>query len=116
MDATGNRSMAITTCKDKRTARFLAGERVKEFQAFSDTAIETLTVVSAADKLGDLRHPPGNHFEALGGDRKGEYSVRINRKNRVCFRWAPHPSNTPDTDILQTTGDAFDVYIEIDYH
>jgi proteic killer suppression protein len=108
--------MAITTCKDKKTLRLLEGERVKEFQAFSDAAIETLTMVEAAVKLGDLRHPPGNHFEALGGDLKGEYSVRINRKNRVCFRWAPHPSNPPGTDILQTTGDAYDVYIEIDYH
>ena len=108
--------MPITSCRDKKTQRFLAGERVKEFQAFADAANETLSMIDAAAKLGDLRNPPGNHFEALGGDRKGEYSVRINRKNRVCFRWARHPSNPSDTDILQTTGDAYDVIVEIDYH
>ena len=108
--------MAIISCKDKKTQRFLAGEPVKEFQAFAEPAIETLSIIDAANKLGDLRNPPGNHFEALGGDRKGEYSVRINRKNRVCFRWAPHASNPAGADILQTTGDAYDVKIEINYH
>lgn len=108
--------MAIKSCKDKKTQRFIAGERVKEFQAFAESAIDTLSMIDAASKLGDLRNPPGNHFEALGGDRAGQYSVRINRKNRVCFRWAPHESNPAETDILQTTGDAYDVTIETDYH
>jgi proteic killer suppression protein len=108
--------MTIKTCKDKRTQRFLAGERVKEFQAFDDAAVETLSMLDAAHKLGDLRNPPGNHFEALGGDRAGQFSVRINRKSRVCFRWMPHETNPAGTDFLQTTGDAYDVTIEIDYH
>jgi toxin HigB-1 len=72
-------------------------------------------MLDAAVKLGDLRNPPGNHFEALGGDRKGQYSVRINNKDRVCFRWEPHPSNPPGIDILQTTGDVYDAEIT-DYH
>jgi toxin HigB-1 len=108
--------MAITTCKDKRTLRFMAGARIKEFQAFADAATETLAMLDAAVRLNDLRTPPGNNLEALGGGRQGEYSIRINRKNRVCFRWAPHPSNPPGTDILNTTGDACDVCIEPDYH
>jgi proteic killer suppression protein len=108
--------MAITTCKDKKTNRFMAGERVKDFEAFADAAAETLVTLDAASKLSDLLNPPGNHFEALGDGRQGEYSIRINRKNRVCFRWAPHSSNLPGTDILNTTGDAYDVCIEPDYH
>jgi proteic killer suppression protein len=63
-----------------------------------------------------LRNPPSNRFEALGGDRKGQYSIRINQKNRVCFQWAPHASVSAGTDALQAVGDAYDVEIVIDYH
>lgn len=55
---------------------------------------------SAAD-LADLRSPPGNRLEKLGGDRKGEYSIRVNDQWRICFRWAD--------------GGAHDVVI-VDYH
>jgi toxin HigB-1 len=50
--------------------------------------------------MDELRQPPGNHFEALKGDRAGEYSIRINRQWRVVFRWDSDP---------------YDVWIE-DYH
>ena len=40
-----------------------------------------------AERLEDLRSPPGNRLEALKGDRKGQYSIRINDQWRVCFRW-----------------------------
>jgi proteic killer suppression protein len=108
--------MAITGCKDRRTERFLAGERVKEFQAFADAAAKALTRLQAAVVLSDLRNPPSNHFEALGGDRKGQYSIRINKKHRVCFKWAPHSAAPAETDALQASGDAYDVEIVIDYH
>jgi proteic killer suppression protein len=108
--------MAITGCKDRRTERFLAGERVKEFQAFADGAVRALTKLQAAVFLADLWNPPSNHFEALHGDREGEYSIRFNRKNRVCFKWARHASVPDNTDDLQAPGDAYDVVIEIDYH
>ena len=49
-----------------------------------------LTALDAAVVLEDLRFPPGNHFEALKGDRAGQHSVRINRKWRICFRWTPN--------------------------
>jgi proteic killer suppression protein len=109
-------AVAITGCRDRRTERFLAGERVKEFQAFADAAAKALTKLQAAILLGDLRNPPSNHFEALGGNRKGQYSIRINRKNRVCFTWVPHASEPAETDALQVSGDADDVEIVIDYH
>jgi proteic killer suppression protein len=108
--------MAITGCKDRRTERFLAGERVKEFQAFADAAAKALTKLQAAVLLGDLRNPPSNHFEAMRDDRKGQYSIRINQKNRVCFKWAPHASVPTGADALQVSGDAYDVEIVIDYH
>ncbi len=40
-----------------------------------------------AGRLEDLKVPPGNHLEALKGDRRGEYSIRINDRWRICFRW-----------------------------
>jgi toxin HigB-1 len=75
-----------------------------------------LTKLQAAVVLGDLRSPPSNHFEALHGDREGQYSIRINRKNRVCFKRERHAHVPDDTDLLQVAGDAYDVEIEIDYH
>jgi proteic killer suppression protein len=108
--------MAIVGCKDKRTERFMTGARVKEYEAFKDEAHESLAAVEAALVLSDLRNPPSNRFEALGGDRKGQYSIRINRKSRVCFRWAPHASTSEGTDPMQMTGDAYDVEIVPDYH
>lgn len=107
--------MAINSCKDRKTERFLAGERVKEFQAFADSAAKALTRLQAAVTLADLRSPPSNRFEALGGERKGQYSVRINRQYRVCFTWVPHGSAPAEADILQRPGDACDVEIT-DYH
>jgi proteic killer suppression protein len=44
-------------------------------------------MLHAAKDLADLRIPPSNSLEALGGDRKGQYSIRIKRQWRICFRW-----------------------------
>jgi proteic killer suppression protein len=44
-------------------------------------------MLHAAKDLADLRIPPSNSLEALEGDRKGQYSIRINRQWRICFRW-----------------------------
>lgn len=108
--------MAITKCKNKETERFLAGDRVRQFEAFSEAAAKALTKLQAAVLLGDLRNPPSNYFEALGGTRKGQYSIRINRKNRVCFKWEPHAPVPAGTDALQVSGNAYDVEIVVDYH
>jgi proteic killer suppression protein len=107
--------MAIAGCRDRKTERFLAGERVREFQAFADAAAKALTKLQAAVILGDLRSPPSNGFEALHGDRSGQYSIRINAQYRVCFKWAPHGLVPAGTDALQVAGDAYDVEIT-DYH
>lgn len=107
--------MAIRDCKDKRTADFMAGKRVREFQSFDRQAARALTRLQAATCLFDLRNPPSNRFEALGGDRAGQYSIRINDQWRVCFRWAPTAAKRNDVDILALEGEAFDVEIT-DYH
>jgi len=79
---------------DKRTERFAAGERVKEFQAFKEQAERRLDVLEAAVSRDDLMMLPSNRFEALRGDRKGQFSVRINRQWRVCFEW-PEEQDRP---------------------
>jgi proteic killer suppression protein len=107
--------VAISGCKDRKTERFLAGERVREFQVFADAAAKALTKLQAAVVLADLRNPPSNRFEALRGDRNGQYSIRINAQYRVCFNWAPHAPVPAGTDALQVAGDACDVEIA-DYH
>jgi len=47
-----------------------------------------LDQLDAAEALDDLRAPPGNRLEALKGDRKGQHSIRINQRYRICFRWS----------------------------
>jgi proteic killer suppression protein len=87
--------------RDNRTARFADGERVKEFQAFREQAEKRLDVLEAAVNRNDLMKLASNHFEALGGDRKGQFSIRINQKWRVCFEWPDNqekPFNIEITD------------------
>ena len=74
--------------RDKRTARFADGERVKEFQAFEIQAKKRLLILQSAVSRNGLMLLPSNRFEALSGDRKGQYSIRINRKTTRL----PHPS------------------------
>jgi proteic killer suppression protein len=88
---------------EKRTARFAAGEWVKEFQGFEQQARKRLLILDSATSRRDLMLLPSNRFEALGGDRAGQYSIRINEQWRICFKWAD--------------GDAKPFAIEIvDYH
>jgi proteic killer suppression protein len=44
-------------------------------------------ILDAAELLSDLRVPPGNRLEKLGGDRSGQHSIRVNDQWRICFRW-----------------------------
>jgi len=44
-------------------------------------------MIAAAERIDDLRNPPGNRLELLRGDRSGQYSIRINDQFRICFRW-----------------------------
>lgn len=77
----------IRSFKDSRAARLFDGERVREFEAFADQAEKRLRLLDAADSLAALRMLPSNRLEALSGDRKGQFSIRINRQWRVCFEW-----------------------------
>ncbi len=50
-------------------------------------AARKLDLLDSVVSLEELRVPPGNRLEALGGDRRGAYSIRINAQYRICFRW-----------------------------
>jgi proteic killer suppression protein len=86
---------------DKRTREFAAGVQVGEFFAIRQGARLKLDRLEAATSLKDLGALPGNRLEALAGDRKGYYSIRINDQWRICFRWpsgTPGPSNVEIVD------------------
>jgi toxin HigB-1 len=92
----------IKTFRCKQTEKVFLRKPVTKFpQEIHRRALRKLLLIDAAEKLDDLRVPPGNQLERLGGDRKGQYSIRINEQWRVCFRWEK--------------GDAFNVEI-VDYH
>ena len=91
----------IISYRDKRTRDFAAGKRVKAFSGFERSARLKLDRVDAAMSLRDLAALPGNRFEVLVGDRKGQYSICINDQWRICFEWAdraPGPSNVEIVD------------------
>lgn len=75
------------------------GECDRKFLAFREQAERALRRLEAAVDLLDLRNPPGNRFQALGGDRKGQYSIRVNDKWRICFTWGDFgPENVEIVD------------------
>jgi toxin HigB-1 len=91
----------IVSYRDKRTRDFAAGKRVKVFSAVERAARLKLDRLEAAVALRDLAMLPGNRLEALKRDRKGQYSIRINDRWRICFEWAeaaPGPSNVEIVD------------------
>jgi proteic killer suppression protein len=90
----------IVSFKDKRTQEFAEGNRVKAFAGFDRKAEMKLDQLDAAMSRLDL-DVPGNHLEALKGDRLGQYSIRINDQWRICFEWpkgAPGPVNVEIID------------------
>jgi proteic killer suppression protein len=86
--------------RDKRTARFANGERVREFQAFEEQAKKRLLILRSAVSRQGLMLLPSNRFETLGGDRKGQFSIRINQQWRICFEWPEHSSRPFNIEIV----------------
>ena len=92
----------IRSFRDQQTGNIFRRDRVKRFSPdVQRAALRKLAILDAAESLDDLRVPPGNRLERLKGDRKGQYSIRVNDQWRICFVWSD--------------GDAYDVEI-IDYH
>jgi proteic killer suppression protein len=93
--------VAIRSFKCGDTQALFGLWRIARFANIERPALRKLKQLDLARVIGDLRAPPGNRLERLGGDRAGQWSIRVNDQFRICFRW--------------TGADAEDVEI-VDYH
>ncbi|HSE84498.1 MAG TPA: type II toxin-antitoxin system RelE/ParE family toxin [Thermodesulfobacteriota bacterium] len=92
----------IRSFADSDTERLFRGQIPRKLpKQILRSAQRKLLILDAAEALEDLRIPPGNRLEKLKGDRKGQYSIRINDQRRICFEWRD--------------GDAYEVEVT-DYH
>jgi proteic killer suppression protein len=73
---------------------------VKAFSGFERTARLKMDRMEAATTLRDLSALPGNRFEALKGERKGQFSIRINDQWRICFAWPEDSKGPSDVEII----------------
>lgn len=94
--------LVIRSFSGKETEKLFRRERTRALpSALCRVALRKLVQLDAADVLSDLKVPPGNRLERLRGERAGQYSIRVNQRWRICFRWRE--------------GDAHDVEV-VDYH
>ncbi len=92
----------IQTFKSKETEQIYNGFASREIAPdIARRALHKLIAINEAESVADLRIPPSNRLEQLKGDRKGQFSIRINAQYRICFYW--------------NDGNAYDVEI-VDYH
>ena len=92
----------IKTFADNETEKLFQRQRSRSLPTdIQRKARMKLEILDAAEKLDDLKVPPGNRLEKLSGDREGQHSIRINQQWRICFRWK--------------NGDCYNVEI-VDYH
>lgn len=90
----------IVSYRDKRTRDFAAGKWVKAFSGFERAARLKLDRLEAATSVRDLAALPGNRFETLTGDRKGQLSIRVNDQWRICFAWPKGSPGPTDVEIV----------------
>ena len=90
----------IRSYRDRRSERFAEGERVPAFEGFRRQGEKRLRILEAATSLRDLTQLPGNRFEALSGDREGQYSIRINQQWRICFEWTDGVDGPENVEIV----------------
>ncbi|GAC1419592.1 MAG: type II toxin-antitoxin system RelE/ParE family toxin [Burkholderiaceae bacterium] len=79
--------MTIKSFKCADTETLFKLGRVPRFVNIERAALRKLKQLDLARRIDDMRAPPGNQLEVLKGNRKGQYSVRINNQFRICFRW-----------------------------
>lgn len=87
----------IVSFKRGETEALAKGQRVKRFESIESVARRKIRQLQIANRLEDLRVPPGNRLEMLKGNRAGQYSIRVNDQFRVCFRWTA--SGAEDVEI-----------------
>ena len=90
----------IKSYRDRDTEGLAAGETVREWKSIRRQAEKRLRILDAAQSLGDLAALNSNRLEALKGDRKGQYSIRINDQWRICFAWPKDVSEPLNVEIV----------------
>ncbi len=88
----------IKSFKCKDTEKLFSDRDVKRFRSISRKARIKLEILHATVSLDGLKVPPGNRLEALKGDRKGQYSIRIDSQWRICFKW--EDGNSYEVEIV----------------
>jgi proteic killer suppression protein len=91
----------IRSFRDRDTEDLFHRQASRRWTGIARVALRRLRLLHRVRTLNELRIPPGNHLEALRGDRAGQFSIRVNDEYRICFRWKD--------------GDAHDVELT-DYH
>jgi proteic killer suppression protein len=90
----------IRSYRDKRTREFAEGHRVREFEGIRRQAERRLEILGAATSLKDLQALQSNGLEGMKGDRRGQYSIRINLRWRICFEWPAEESSPSNVEIV----------------
>ena len=80
--------MAIESFRCSETQSLFMGERVPRLRNIEASALRKLAILNRVTRLEELRIPPNNRLEALKGDRKGQWSIRINDQWRICFKFS----------------------------
>lgn len=89
----------IASFKCTDTESLFRQGRTRVWSSILSVVERKLAMLDAAVALVDLKSPPGNRLEALGGDRKGQHSIRINAQWRICFIWGANgPENVEIVD------------------
>ena len=77
----------IKSFKCKETKRIFDREGSIKFRNIEKVVLRKLLLIAGAGRIQDLKIPPANHLEKLSGNRKGQYSIRVNDQFRICFIW-----------------------------
>jgi proteic killer suppression protein len=77
----------IRSFRCKETEKLFHREQNRKFGNIGTVARRKLRMLDDAESLEDMAAVPGNRLEALGGNRKGQHSIRINDQWRLCFIW-----------------------------
>lgn len=89
----------ITSFNSEDESNIWNGKFVKKLPTtIQKKARMKLRMINNANALEDLKNPPGNHLEILIGNRKGQYSIRINNQWRICFHW--NDGNASEVEIV----------------
>ena len=78
----------IKSFRCKETEKIFNGKESRKFPPeIQRRVLNKLEMIKNAKTINDLRIPPSNHLEQLSGNRKGQWSIRVNDKYRICFEW-----------------------------